>query len=66
MPEASDLTAVLSQRQRAVLRAVVTSYVGEAAPIGSGTIAQVLPTRVSSATIRATLAELAELGFVER
>ena len=66
MPEASDLTTVLSPRQRAVLRAVVTSYVGEAAPIGSGTIAQVLPTRVSSATIRATLAELAELGFVSQ
>lgn len=64
MTEVSTPLPPLSQRQRAVLRAMVTSYVGEAAPIGSGTLAQVLPTRVSSATIRATLGELAELGLV--
>ena len=47
-----------------MLRAIVTAYVGEAAPIGSKTIAQVLPTRISSATIRATLAELTARGLV--
>jgi heat-inducible transcriptional repressor len=45
---------------------MVTAYLGEAAPIGSGTIAGLLATRVSSATIRATLAELGEKGLVEQ
>ncbi len=56
----------LSPRQAAVLRALVASYLGEAAPVGSATIAHRLPTRPSSASIRNTLAELAELGLVEQ
>lgn len=58
--------APLSERQREVLRATVTAYVGAAAPVGSKTLAAVLPSRVSSATIRSTLAELAERGLVEQ
>jgi heat-inducible transcriptional repressor len=57
---------VLSDRQQAVLRAVVMAYVGEAAPIGSAHISHVLPTKLSSASIRATLAELCELGLLEQ
>jgi len=49
-----------------VLRAVVTGYVGEAAPIGSKTIATLLPTHLSAATVRNVLAELAELGLLEK
>jgi len=56
----------LSERQAAVLRAVVTGYVGEAAPIGSKTIATLLPTHLSAATVRSVLAELAELGLLEK
>jgi heat-inducible transcriptional repressor len=56
----------LSERQRAVLRAVVTAYVGQAAPIGSGTISHLLPQRLSAASIRTTLAELSELGLVHQ
>ncbi|HXK22402.1 MAG TPA: heat-inducible transcriptional repressor HrcA [Myxococcota bacterium] len=56
----------LSERQRAVLRAVVTAYVGQAAPIGSGTISHLLAQRLSAASIRTTLAELSELGFVHQ
>jgi heat-inducible transcriptional repressor len=56
----------LSERERAVLRAMVTAYLAEAAPIGSGTIAALLATRVSSATIRSTLSELGEKGLVEQ
>jgi heat-inducible transcriptional repressor len=62
---ASD-AGVLSDRQVAVLRAVVVSYVSDAAPVGSAAIAHVLPMRLSSASIRATLAELSELGLVEQ
>ena len=56
----------LSERQAAVLRAVVASYVGEAAPIGSRTISHLLPVPLSAASIRNTLGELAELGLVDK
>ncbi len=54
----------LTERQRVVLRGVITAYVGEAAPVGSVTLSHLLPTRLSSASIRSTLAELTELGLV--
>lgn len=56
----------LSERQRDVLRAVVRAYVGEATPVGSVTISHLLPAKLSSASIRATLAELAEFGLVDQ
>lgn len=56
----------LTPRQAEVLRAVVVSHVGEMGPVGSATLAQVLPSRLSSASIRNTLAELTELGLVEQ
>jgi heat-inducible transcriptional repressor len=45
---------------------VVSAYVGEAAPVGSVTLSHLLPTRLSSASIRSTLAELTELGFLDK
>lgn len=54
----------LSERQAAVLRAVVHAYVGHASPVPSGMLARLLPEALSSASVRNTLAELAELGFV--
>ena len=56
----------LSARQAAVLRAMVKAYVGEAAPIGSQTLAHLVPMRISSASVRTILAELAELDLVEK
>ncbi len=56
----------LSARQGAVLRAIVQAYVGEAAPIGSQTLAHLLPIPISPASVRATLGELAEMGLVEK
>lgn len=56
----------LTPRQQEVLRAVVTSHVGEEGPVGSATLAQVLPSRLSAASIRNTLADLGELGLVEQ
>ena len=52
----------LSERQASVLRAVVAGYVGEAAPIGSKTLARMLPISLSSASVRSVLGELAEGG----
>jgi heat-inducible transcriptional repressor len=57
---------VLSPRQAQVLRAVVSGYVGGAAPVGSETISRLLPMNLSSASVRNTLAELAALELVEK
>jgi len=59
-------TTRLSERQAAVLRAVVMAYVGEAAPIGSRTVSHLLPMNLSPASIRSTLTELAALDLVEK
>jgi len=62
----SDEAVQLTDRQRDVLRAVIRAYVGEAAPIGSKHISHLLLQKLSSATIRATLAELSDLGLVQQ
>jgi heat-inducible transcriptional repressor len=56
----------LTPRQEAVLRAVVTCYVGEGGAVGSATLSHLLPTRLSAASIRSTLGELTELGLLEQ
>jgi len=48
------------------MRAVVTAYVADAAPVGSKTVSQLLSVPLSSASIRNTMAELAELGLIEK
>ena len=57
---------LLNERQSLVLRAMITAYVGGASPVGSGTLSHLLPVALSSASIRNTLAELAELGQIGR
>jgi heat-inducible transcriptional repressor len=59
-------TVALSSRQGTVLRAVVASYVGEAAPVGSHTVARAIPVHLSSATIRSTMVELTRMGLLEQ
>lgn len=56
----------LSERQALVLRSLVAGYVGEAAPVGSRSVSHVLPVALSAASIRNTMAELTELGLVEK
>jgi len=56
----------ITARQATVLRAIVHAYVGEAAPIGSQTLTHLLPIHISPASVRATLAELARMGLVEK
>jgi heat-inducible transcriptional repressor len=62
----SDTAArpALSDRQQSVLRALVAAYVGAAAPVGSGTISDLLSVKLSSASVRNTLAELTDLGLI--
>jgi heat-inducible transcriptional repressor len=57
---------VLGERQHLVLRAIVARHVGDAAPVGSRSVSQVLPVPLSAASIRNTMAELAELGLIEK
>jgi len=58
--------SALSPRQAMVLRTVVGAFVGEAGPIGSPTLARLLPEPLSSASIRNTLAELTQAGLVRK
>lgn len=49
-----------------VLRAVVAAYVANAAPASSATVSHLLAVPLSSASIRNTMAELANLGLIEK
>ena len=55
---------MLTPRQTQVLSALVNAYVGEAAPVASETVAAAV--RLSPASVRNTLAELHELGLLEK
>ena len=54
----------LSARQETILAQVVQTYISLAAPIGSELIAQRLPTKTSSATVRNEMADLEEMGYL--
>lgn len=58
--------APLTERQGQVLHAVVSSFVGGAAPVASEMIAAWLPVQLSPQSVRNTLAELEQLGFVDK
>ena len=61
-----DDTEALTARQAMVLRTVVGAFVGEGGPIGSPTLARLLPEPLCSASIRNTLAELTRTGLVRK
>ncbi len=54
----------MSERQQAILRAIVEEYAEVASPVGSSLLAKVFG--VSSATIRAEMAELERQGFIHQ
>src|SRR3990172_4560389 len=54
----------LTDRERRVLEAVVQAYVDTAEPAGSRTIAKTFPLGVSAATIRNTMSDLEERGYL--
>src|SRR5580698_5054171 len=65
MADAERVTA----RQRAILTAIVESYIENGEPVGSGTIARLQFGEIgglSSATIRNEMAELADEGLLEQ
>lgn len=54
----------MTDRQAKILRAIVEQYAEVASPVGSSLLAKVF--NVSSATIRAEMAELERLGFIHQ
>jgi heat-inducible transcriptional repressor len=54
----------LTERERKVLEAVIESYVQTAEPAGSRTIARRFPLGLSAATIRNTMSDLEERGYL--
>ncbi|MBI3988641.1 MAG: heat-inducible transcription repressor HrcA [candidate division NC10 bacterium] len=56
--------AVLSDRQREVLKVVIQDYVLTAEPVGSRAISKRYISSLSPATIRNTMADLEEMGFL--
>ena len=54
----------LSDRERKVLEAVIQSYVDRAEPAGSRTIAKKFPLGISAATIRNTMSDLEDRGYL--
>jgi len=55
---------ILSERERQVLEAVIQSYVATAEPAGSRTISRRFGLGISPATIRNTMSDLEEKGFL--
>src|SRR5437867_9169193 len=58
------VTAPLTERERAVLEAVIETYVQTAEPAGSRTIAQRHQLGLSPATIRNTMSDLEDKGYL--
>jgi heat-inducible transcriptional repressor len=56
----------LDRRAQEILGAVVEQYVQSGEPVGSRTLAQRNPERLSPATIRNTMADLEQLGLLEQ
>lgn len=54
----------MTERQEKILRAIVEEYAEVASPVGSQLLAKVFG--VSSATIRAEMAQLEKLGYIEQ
>ena len=52
----------MTDRKKQILKIVVEEYVAAAEPVGSKAIAQRMPGKISSATIRNELADLTERG----
>jgi heat-inducible transcriptional repressor len=60
----ATVTGTLSERERQVLEAVIETYVQTAEPAGSRTIAKRFGMALSAATIRNTMSDLEEKGYL--
>lgn len=65
IPE-SKRPVALSDRQAMVLRALVAAYIGQAGPVSSGRLVELMRSPLSSASVRNTLAELHRAGLIDK
>ena len=56
----------LTDRKKQILKIVTEGYIATAEPVGSKAIAEKMPGKISSATIRNELADLVSLGYLEQ
>ena len=56
----------LTERKKQILKILVESYIATAEPLGSKAIAQAMPGKISSATIRNELSDLGDMGYLEQ
>ncbi|MDR3344539.1 MAG: heat-inducible transcriptional repressor HrcA [Oscillospiraceae bacterium] len=57
---------MLTERQKAILGAVVERYIRTGEPVGSAVLLPALSMHISSATVRSEMAELSAQGFLEQ
>jgi len=62
--ESHEHTIILTERQAAILRALVEEYIATAQPVSSSALAERPDIRTSSATVRNELVRLEELGLL--
>ena len=65
-PPAAPGTDLLDERTRRVLAAIVRDYIQGGEPVGSHAIARRPDVDVSSATVRSVMADLEEMGYLEK
>ncbi len=56
----------LTPRKRAILAAVIDSYILSGEPVGSKSLCDLLPIQVSSATLRNEMSDLCQMGFLNQ
>ncbi|MFB3815506.1 MAG: heat-inducible transcriptional repressor HrcA [Terriglobales bacterium] len=56
----------IGQRERAILTAIVETYIATGEPVGSRTLSRHRSQNLSAATIRNVMADLAEAGYLEQ
>jgi heat-inducible transcriptional repressor len=59
-------SAELTGRDREILRSIIQDYISSAEPVGSRSVARKYGFRLSPATIRNIMADLAELGYLNQ
>ncbi|HDX9590221.1 TPA: heat-inducible transcriptional repressor HrcA [Bacillus pseudomycoides] len=57
---------MLTERQLLILQTIIDDFIGSAQPVGSKTLSKKEEITFSSATIRNEMADLEELGFIEK
>ena len=56
----------LSERKHTILKAIIQNYLETGEPVGSRTLSKSTDLNLSSATIRNVMADLEDLGYIEK